>query len=99
MSRVVINPQILSAAADNLQSIGSVIDEQNSAATTCTAEVISAATDEVSALVAIQFSAHAIQYRAASAQAAMVRELMTATLQAAAISYAATETANAVLLS
>jgi hypothetical protein len=50
MSLVATNPEMLSAAADNLQSIGSAMNEQNATATDCTAEVPPAAADAVSAL-------------------------------------------------
>ena len=99
MSFVATNPEMVSAAADNLQSIGSIMNEQNAIVTGSTAEVTPAAADEVSALTAMQFSAHAIQYQAVSAQAAAVRELLVTMLQAAADCYAATETANAASVS
>jgi DNA-directed RNA polymerase subunit F len=99
MSFVATNPEMVSAAADNLQSIGSVMNEQNDIVTGRIAEITPAAADEVSALTAIQFSAHAVQYQAVSAQAAVVRELLVTTLQAAADCYAATETANAAWVS
>lgn len=99
MSFVATNPEMVSAAADNLQSIGSIMNEQNAIVTGSIAEITPAAADEVSALTAIQFSAHAVQYQAVSAQAAVVRELLVATLHAAADCYAATETANAASVS
>jgi hypothetical protein len=98
MSSVATNPEMVSAAADDLQTIGSVMNEQNAIVTGRTAEVTPAAADEVSALTAIQFSAHAVQYQAVSAQAAVVRQLLVTTLQAAADGYSATETANAALV-
>jgi len=99
MSFVATNPEMVSAAADNLQGIGSVMNEQNAIAIGRTAEITPAAADEVSALTAIQFSAHAVQYQAVSTQAAVVRELLVTTLQAAAGCYGATETANAASVS
>ena len=76
MSFVATNPEMVSAAAGNLQSIGSVVNEQNAIVTGRIAEITTAAADEVSALTAIQFSARAVQYQAVSAQAAVVRELL-----------------------
>jgi hypothetical protein len=99
MSFVATNPEMVSAAADNLQSIGSIMNEQNAIMTGRTAEVTPAAADEVSASTAIQFSAHTVRYQAVSAQAAAVRELLVTMLQAAADSYAAAETANAASVS
>ena len=95
MTFVATNPEMVSAAADNLQSIGSIMNEQNAIVTGNIAEITPSTADEVSALTAIQFSARAVQYQAVSAQAAVVRELLVTTLQAAADCYAATETANA----
>ncbi len=57
--------------------------------------MIPAAADEVSALTAVQFAAHAALYQAVSAQAVAVHELLVATLGASAGSYAAVEAANA----
>ena len=96
---VATNPEMLSAAADNLQSIGSVMSEQNATVTGCTTEVMPAAADEVSALTALQFSAHAVAYQAVSAQASSIRELFVAALQDAADCYTATEAANAAWVS
>lgn len=94
MSFVTTEPQMLCTAAGQLQSIGAVISEQNAIVAGCTTEVAPAAADEVSALTAVQFSVHAIQYQAVSSQASAIRELFVATLQTAADSYSGTEFAN-----
>ena len=60
------------------------------------AGVVPAAADEVSALTAAQFAAHAGSYQAISAAAAAVHSLLVSTLQANAASYAAAEAANAI---
>lgn len=57
--------------------------------------VVPAAADEVSALTAAQFAAHAQIYQAVSAQAAAIHEMFVNTLQMSSGSYAATEAANA----
>jgi hypothetical protein len=57
--------------------------------------VIPAAADSVSALTAAQFSAHAQMYQQISAQAAAIHQMFVDTLGTSAISYAATEAANA----
>ncbi len=95
MSFVTAQPELLSASAGNLNGIGSVMVAQNAAAAAPTTGVIPAAADEVSALTAAQFAAHAQMYQAVSAQAAAIHEQFTATLQASAGSYAVTEAANA----
>jgi hypothetical protein len=79
-----------------LNGAGSVLVAQNAAAAAATTGLPPAAADEVSALTATQFSAHAAMYQAVGAQAMAVHELLTATLCASADSYAATEAANTI---
>ena len=96
MSYVSVAPEIVSAAADNLQSVGSRIHAQNTAALGATTGLVPAASDEVSVLTAMQFAAHARAYQAVSAQATAIHQMFVAMLAAGAGSYAATEAANAV---
>jgi PE family len=96
MSFVTTQPEALSAAAGNLQGIGSSVSAQNAAAAAPTTGVVPAAADEVSALTAAQFAAHAQMYQAVSAQAAAIHEMFVNTLGTSAGSYAATEAANAI---
>ncbi len=96
MSFVSADPASLSAAAETLSGIGSSMSAQNAAAAAPTIGVVPAAADEVSALTAAQFAAHAQLYQAVSAQASAIHQLFVRTLQASAGSYAATEAANAV---
>jgi hypothetical protein len=96
MSFVSIVPEILSAAADNLQSVGARIQAQNAAALGPTTSLVPAASDEVSALTAMQFAAHAHAYQTVSAQAAAIHEMFVTMLAAGASSYATTEAVNAV---
>jgi hypothetical protein len=96
MSFVSIVPEILSTAADNLQSVGSRLQAQNTAAVAPTTGLVPPASDEVSALTAMQFAAHARTYQAVSAQAAAVHQMFVTMLAAGADSYATTEAANAV---
>ncbi len=99
MSFVNTVPEILSAAAGNLQSAGSAVTAENAVALAPTTGVVPAAADEVSTLTAMQFAAHAYMYQAVSAQAAVVHQALVTTLAASAGSYAATEAANAVATS
>jgi hypothetical protein len=99
MSFVSVVPEILSAAADNLQSVGSRIQAQNTAALGPTADLVPAASDEVSALTAMQFTTHALAYQTVSAQAAAIHQMFVTMLTAGAGSYATTEAANAVATS
>lgn len=95
MSFVTTQPELLVAAAGDLTGAGSAMSAQNAAAAAPTTGILPAAADEVSALTAAQFSAHAQMYQAVSAQAAAVHEMFVNTLGASAGSYAATEVANA----
>lgn len=96
MSFVTTQPEMLTAAANNLSAIGSALSAQNAAAAAPTTGVVPAAADEVSALTAVQFSAHASMYQSVSAQAEAIHQMFVSTLNASAGSYAATEAANAV---
>jgi PE family len=96
MSFVTTQPEMLAAAAGNLQNIGAAMAAQNAVAAAPTTGVVPAAADEVSALTATQFAAHAQMYQAVSAQAAAVHGLFVRVLGASAGSYAATEAANTI---
>jgi PE family protein len=95
MSFVTTQPEALAAAAGNLQTIGSTLNAQSAAAAAPTTGVVPAAADEVSALTAAQFAAHAQMYQAVSAQAAEIHEMFVNTLGTSSGSYAVTEAANA----
>jgi hypothetical protein len=99
MSFVIARPEALASAAGQLNGAGSALAAQNVAAAAATTGLAPAAADEVSALTATQFSAHAAMFQAAGAQAMAVHELLIATLCASAGSYAATEAANALAAS
>jgi hypothetical protein len=95
MSFVSAQPAELTAAAENLQGIGSSMTAQNTAAAAPTMGVVPAAADEGSALTAAQFATHAQMYQAVSAQAAAIHQMFVNTLGASAGSYTAAEAANA----
>jgi hypothetical protein len=95
MSFVTTQPELLGSAAASLQGIGSAMTAGSAAAAGPTTGVVPAAADEVSALTAAQFAAHAQMYQAVSAQAAAIHELFVNTLATSGGSYAATEAANA----
>ena len=96
MTFVTTQPEMLTAAAGQLQEIGVAMAAQNAAAATPTVGVVPAAADEVSALTATQFSAHATTYQSVTAQAAAIHEMFVRLLGASAASYATTEAANAI---
>jgi hypothetical protein len=95
MTFVTTQPEMLAAAANQLQGVGTAIGAQNVAAAAPTTGVVPAAADEVSALTAAQFANHAQTYQAVSAQAAAMHEMFVRILSASAGSYATTEAANA----
>jgi PE family len=95
MSFVTTQPEALSSAATALGGVGSSLSAQNAAVAAPTTGVVPAAADEVSALTAAQFAAHAQLYQAVAAQAAAIHEQFVNTLGTSAGSYAATEAANA----
>jgi PE family len=94
MSFVTTQPDALAAAAGGLQGIGSALSAQNAAAAAPTTGVVPAAADEVSALTAAQFAAHAQMYQAVSAQAAAIQEMFVNTLGVSSASYAIAEITN-----
>ena len=94
MSFVTTQPELLAAAANQLQGIGAVMTAQNATAAAPTTGIVPAAADEVSALTATQFGAYAAMYQAVSAQAAAVHDMFVHMLGTSASSYAATEAAN-----
>ncbi|HLR97982.1 MAG TPA: PE family protein [Mycolicibacillus parakoreensis] len=95
MSFITTDPALLAAAAGDLDGIGATVAAGNAAAAAPTTAVAPAAADEVSALTAARFTAHARLYQEISAQAAAVHEMMVATLRANAGAYAGAEAANA----
>ena len=64
MSFVTTQPELLTSAAANLGGIGAAMTAGNMAAAAPTTGVVPAAADEVSALTAVQFAAHAEMYQA-----------------------------------
>ena len=95
MSFVTALPAALTSAAGELESIGAVVVAGNTAAAGPTTAVAPAAADEVSALTAAHFAAHAVMYQAIGAEAAAIHELFVTTLATSAGSYLVTEIANA----
>ncbi len=95
MSFVTAHPEEIAAAATTLQGIGATVSAQSAAAAPVLTAVLPPAADEVSAITAAQFVAHAQAYQAVAAQAAAIHEAFVNTLAMSAGSYAATEVANA----
>ena len=96
MAYVIAAPEMMTAAAADLATIGSDLSAAHAAAAAPSVALTPAAADEVSALTAAQFANHAQMYQAVSAQAAAMHEMFVRVLSASAGSYATTEAANAV---
>lgn len=95
MSYVLALPEMMSAAATDVASIGSVVATANQGVASATVEVLAAAEDEVSAAIATLFSAHGQGYQVLSARVATFQERFTEALTSAAGKYAAAEAAGA----
>jgi hypothetical protein len=95
MSSVLLALDIFETYTANAAQIGSAVTAGNLAAAIPTTGLAAAGADEVSAEVAVLFSAHAQTYQTAAAQAATYYEHFVGNLHAAAASYAATETSIA----
>jgi PE family len=96
MSFLTTQPEALAASAGTLQGVGAAVNAGNEAAAGPITAVVPPAADEVSALMAMQFAAHAQMYQAVSVQAAAVHQQLVEALSTSSASYAATEAANAV---
>src|ERR1700746_3813056 len=95
MSFVTTHPEALAAGAGSLNAIGLALNAQTEAAAIPTTGVVPAAADEVSALTAAQFAAHAQMYQAVSAQAAAIHDAFVNTLGVSSALYTIAEIANA----
>ena len=95
MSFVIAAPEMVTSAASDLASIGSMIGEANAVAAAPTTGVIAAAEDEVSAAIASLFSSHAQTFQALSAQAASFHQQFVQLMNSGAAQYANAEAANA----
>ncbi|OBJ60263.1 hypothetical protein A9W95_10680 [Mycobacterium sp. 1423905.2] len=87
-------PEYVSAAANDLASIGSTITAANSSAAFPTSSVVAPGDDEVSAVIAALFGAHAQAYQVLSAQAASFHQQFVQLMTAGAAQYAAAEARN-----
>jgi pectin methylesterase-like acyl-CoA thioesterase len=94
MSNVIAQPELLAAAAAEMQALNALAWAGNSAAAGPTTGVVPAAADVVSLLTAAHFATHAKLYQEVSAQAAALRDQLATVLAVSAGSYEATEAAN-----
>ncbi|MEB3069563.1 PE family protein [[Mycobacterium] vasticus] len=94
MPFVVAQPESLSGAAIDLQSIGSALQAQSAAVAAPTTAMAAPASDVVSASVAARFNANGALFQSVAAQAAAVHQMFVSTLDGSGTAYAATEAAN-----
>ncbi|HET9877426.1 MAG TPA: PE family protein, partial [Mycobacterium sp.] len=95
MSFVVAEPELVTAAAENLAGIRSSLGEAAAAAAAPTTGVTAAAADEVSAAISELFGTYGRQFQAATAQAAAFHDEFVSLLNGGAAAYLSTEIANA----
>jgi hypothetical protein len=95
MSLLMAIPDLIVAAATDLEGIGSSLSAANVAAAIPTTAVMAAAGDEVSVAIAGLFSGYGQDFQALSAQAGAFHQQLVQALKGAGGSYAATEAANA----
>jgi PE family len=95
MSFLIAAPELVAAAATDLATVGSAINEANLTAAIPTSSVVAAGADEVSAAIATLFGAHAQAYQVLSAQAAIFHQRFVQVLNSGAAAYAGAEAANA----
>jgi triacylglycerol lipase len=85
----------MSAAAANVDSIGSVVTTASHGVASATTKVLAAAEDEVSLAIAALFGAHGQAFQAVSLEATAFHQRFVQTLTDAADAYAVAEAANA----
>jgi hypothetical protein len=95
VSYVIAAPEVLAAAATDLDEIGSTLRAAASAAAAQTTSIAALGQDEVSAAVAGLFGSYAEDFHALGAQAATFHERFVQSLSAGAGSYLAAESGNA----
>src|SRR5271163_1867578 len=91
MSHVIANPEMMTAAASDLATIGSDLSAAHLVAAARTTSVIPAAADEVSAGIANLMSTHALAFQAMAQSASVFHQQFTHNINAAAASYSSAE--------
>ena len=98
MAYAVADPEIMTAAASDLATIGSDLSAARLVAAAQTTSVIPAAADEVSAGIANLVSAHARAFQALTQSASTFHQQFTHNINAAAASYSSAESVSAAKL-
>src|SRR5437764_3808911 len=94
MSSVLVSPQVLATAAQDLSGIGQAIRSATTAAGGSTTQVVAAAQDEVSAAVSAVFGGFGQRFQGLSAQAGLFHDQFVQALGLGGLRYAAAEAAN-----
>ncbi|MGA9358920.1 MAG: PE family protein [Mycobacterium sp.] len=94
MSYVIASPEMMTAAATDLATIGSDLSTAHAAAAVSTVALVPAAADEVSAGIAHLFSRYAEDFQGLAGKAAASHEQFVQHLTAGAHSYASAEAIN-----
>ncbi|WP_155769689.1 PE family protein, partial [Mycobacterium asiaticum] len=95
MSFLAASPDLLAAAAANLDSLGSSINAANGAWAGPISTLLPAARDEVSAAIAALFGTHAQGYQAIASEAEAFHQNFIRALSSAGSAYSTAETVNA----
>lgn len=95
MAYVVADPEMMTAAAADLTTVGSDLSIAHLAAAARTTSVIPAAADEVSTAIASLMSTHGLDFQAVAQSASAFHQEFTHKINAAAAAYSSTETAAA----
>ncbi len=98
MGYVLAQPQVMATAAVDTAAIGTALDEAAAAAAGRTTGLVAAGADEVSAAVAVLFSANGQQWQALIGRAAVFHSEFARALVAAGNAYADAEAASAAAL-
>lgn len=98
MSLVIAVPELLAEAATKLETMGSALNEAQTAAAAATVAVSPAAADEVSSGIARLFSDFGQEYEEVARQAAVFHEEFAQHLNVSAGAYASAEAVNVALL-
>src|SRR4051794_9295662 len=96
MSYVLISPDFVTAASQDVAGIGSVLSAANAQAAGSTTRVLAAGADEVSVALAAMLGDHALAYQSMSAEVAAFHDRFVQALGGGAASYAGTEAAAAI---
>lgn len=95
MSQLTAQPQLMTAAAENLASIRAALAEANAAAAGSTTGLAAAAADEISAAAAQLFGAFGQEYQAIVGEVGLLQEEFNQLLAGSGLAYAEAEIANA----